>query len=48
MDLLTLLLIILVIAWAFGGLFLPTAGTLLNVLLLVVLVVLIVKVVRSV
>lgn len=46
MDLLTLILIILVIAWVIGGVALPTGG-LLNLLIAIVVIVLIFKVIKS-
>lgn len=47
MGFLELLLIILVLMWAVGGVAFPTVGGLLNILLVVVLIVLIVRVLRE-
>ena len=47
MDLLTLLIVILVIAWLVGAVALPSTGGLIHILLIVVIVLIIVRVMQG-
>lgn len=47
MDILTILIVILIIAWFLGGVALPSAGGLIHLILVIALIILVVKMLRG-
>lgn len=47
MDLLTLLIVVLVIAWLLGGFVFPVGGSLIHLLLVLVVIVIVVRLLRG-
>jgi hypothetical protein len=47
MDLLTLLIVVLVIAWLTGAFIVPVGGSLIHLLLVVILVIIVIRVLRG-
>jgi hypothetical protein len=47
MDILTLLIIILIVAWALGAFVIPVGGSLIHILLVVVVIIVLVRLLRG-